>query len=462
MPEQKAIFYTFLSYLFLLPLFFLPYNFEIFEFNKTILTFTAAVIILAFWLIAAIRHQKIILKTSILTIPMLLFTFSQLVSTLTSVDKYLSIWGYYSRFHQSLLHSFAYLLLFHAYITWIPKKQTKKIIQVIIISTFLVSLYGFLQHFGIDANYWVQDVKNRVFSSLGQPNWLASWLILTTPLGFIYLNKHHQTTSYLYFILNTITLLFTKSKSGYLGFLIALLLLIIIPSLNRKKTSLSFSKTFLIPLIIFITASFFIWNPANLYLNSPALKNSRSNTAANTAKLHVSASQPLITSSSDIRKIVWAGAVKLWLLNPKNTLIGTGVETFAFTYYLTRPASHNLTSEWDFIYNKAHNEYLNFLATTGLFGLLTYFILIFFSYLVFIKKLTPMSLALLSGLSGYLVAIFFGFSITPTTVLLYLFPALAISLTTDHPPTLPHPSPPSVPLVYQKPAGYRPCLGYFP
>ena len=37
---------------------------------------------------------------------------------------------------------------------------------------------------------------------------------------------------------------------------------------------------------------------------------------------------------------------------------------------------HNLTSEWDFLYNKAHNEYLNYLATTGLFGLGSYLLFI--------------------------------------------------------------------------------------
>ena len=55
----------------------------------------------------------------------------------------------------------------------------------------------------------------------------------------------------------------------------------------------------------------------------------------------------------------------------KAYLIGTGTETFAFAFYRYRPAGHNLTAN-GILYNKAHNEYLNYLATTGLFGLASY------------------------------------------------------------------------------------------
>src|SRR5690606_34366285 len=61
------------------------------------------------------------------------------------------------------------------------------------------------------------------------------------------------------------------------------------------------------------------------------------------------------TDSGKIRQIVWQGAVDIWKANP---VFGSGVETFAYAYYLHRPADHNLTSEWDYLYNKAHNEYL--------------------------------------------------------------------------------------------------------
>jgi O-antigen ligase len=89
-----------------------------------------------------------------------------------------------------------------------------------------------------------------------------------------------------------------------------------------------------------------------------------------------------VTESFDIRKIVWEGAWKLALKYP---LFGTGVETFAYGYNLVRSSTHNLTSEWDYVYNKAHNEYFNYLATTGFVGLISYLILIIsFIFYVFL------------------------------------------------------------------------------
>ncbi|KKR48072.1 MAG: hypothetical protein UT85_C0043G0004 [Candidatus Levybacteria bacterium GW2011_GWA2_40_16] len=130
-----------------------------------------------------------------------------------------------------------------------------------------------------------------------------------------------------------------------------------------------------------------------------------------------------------------------------------GVETFAFAYYKYKPAGQNLTSEWNFLYNKAHNEYLNYLATTGLFGLGTYIIMIAVFLWVVLAKITnsfanfanklanvrekyePISpqnsifvLALVSSYMSILVTNFFGFSVVITNVYLFMIPAFVFVL----------------------------------
>jgi len=90
------------------------------------------------------------------------------------------------------------------------------------------------------------------------------------------------------------------------------------------------------------------------------------------------------SNSFDIRRVVWQGAVNLGLKNP---LFGTGVETFGYSYFIIRPATHNLLSEWEFLYNKAHNEYLNFFANSGFIGLITYLILIISTLISFFKSI---------------------------------------------------------------------------
>ena len=104
------------------------------------------------------------------------------------------------------------------------------------------------------------------------------------------------------------------------------------------------------------------------------------------------------------------------------------VKTFAYSYYQFRPASHNLTSEWDFLYNKAHNEYLNYLATTGMVGLGSYSIMIITFIIVILKKLKSnplLPLALLASYVSYLIYNFFLFSVVIIAIFFYLFPALA-------------------------------------
>jgi len=118
-----------------------------------------------------------------------------------------------------------------------------------------------------------------------------------------------------------------------------------------------------------------------------------------------------------IRQVVWQGAREL---GKKYPLFGSGVETFGYSYFTVRPALHNLLSEWEFLYNKAHNEYLNLLANTGFFGLGSYLLLI----LVSLWLLRPGPLFF--GYLSILVTNYFGFSVVPVALFFFLFPALAL------------------------------------
>jgi O-antigen ligase len=189
----------------------------------------------------------------------------------------------------------------------------------------------------------------------------------------------------------------------------------------KSKSSL---KKISIFILIFILLTLIINNPIKDYLfpqkqTSPSTINDQS-------------SKILITSSEDIRKIVWKGAINLWKQYP---IFGTGVETFAYSYYWTRPVEHNLTSEWDFLYNKAHNEYINYLATTGTVGFLTYCFFILVVLIQCLKKIKsePLSLVILASFSSILITNFAGFSVVTTSLFFFLLPALLL----DECPTCP-------------------------
>jgi tetratricopeptide (TPR) repeat protein len=97
-----------------------------------------------------------------------------------------------------------------------------------------------------------------------------------------------------------------------------------------------------------------------------------------------------------------------------------------------------MTSEWKFLYNKAHNEYLNYLATTGTVGIATYLLMIgsflFFSVQYLFKKRDKLSekdfliVAMLGGYGTILFTNFLGFSVVMINILFYLFPAFVFIL----------------------------------
>lgn len=464
-----------------------------------------------------ILEKKFIFKRTLLDIPLMLFLISQGISTVYSIDPHVSLFGYYSRFNGGLLSAICYSLLYWAYVSNMNYKNTLSSVFSLMPSAILVSLYGIAQHFGIDKDLWVQDVQNRIFSTLGQPNWLAAWIIALIPLTWslslsskiqipstTQIKKSNNQTykSFQIWNLNTwklfdywylvigilffIVLLFTKSRSGLLGFLIAdiifwLLLFIhrpttkhVIlseavesPKLSLRDFSRSNLKMFAICNLSFVICILAVgtpWSPSlfKLLSNSPQ-------PTTNKQSLSLRENQQLITNSGgtesgDIRKIVWQGALDIWKANP---ILGTGTETFGLSYYMYRPKAHNLTSEWDFLYNKAHNEYLNTAANTGTVGLMSYILLILFSLYQIINYqsssykqvkgsnnqevkqigifkfndsklfLDKQSLSLrdwnlkvgiLTGYISILITNFFGFSVVPVSLLFFLFPAIAVGL----------------------------------
>src|SRR3989338_7342265 len=179
---DKIIQYSFYLLFFLVPLILTPFNYELFEYNKMMAVYGLTMIILCAWVSKMILKGRLNLIRTPFDIPLFLFLVSQIISTLFSIDSHVSIWGYYSRFNGGLISIISYLVLFYAFVSNFPKEKISRLLKVILLSGLIVAAYGILERFGIDKDLWVQDVQNRVFSTLGQPNWLAAYLAVLIPL----------------------------------------------------------------------------------------------------------------------------------------------------------------------------------------------------------------------------------------------------------------------------------------
>ena len=500
--SNRTIRYAYYLLFFLTPLLLTPLNYELFEFNKMLFVYGISIIVGSAWMIRMTIEKRIIFRQTPLDIPIALFLIAHLISTINSIDPHISVWGYYGRYNGGLVSLISYLVLYYGLVSNLNDgKNNKPILNMLFLSLasgFLVSLYGIAQHFGIDAHIWVQDVQNRVFSTLGQPNWLAAYLTVLLPISFSMLlnyqvsNFNDQTNlkpkqerfenwkignwklfdnwSLVMGVLSIIfyiTLLFTKSRSGFFAFWISNTLfwigVFLINKVHQGRTTTKpFQLAFGINLaLIFVTTiigspfsqinNLFSFQKENVDYNQEALPDNTTDGSLNTG---YTVQNTNVTDSGDIRKLVWQGAIDAARARP---YFGWGVETFAWVFYRFKPIEHNLTSEWDFLYNKAHNEYLNYAATTGLVGLGSYllfigtsigwFLTIFKSQFSSFKhnneklkiqnwklfdnwnlKRGILSLGLFSGWLSLLITNFFGFSVVVTSLYFWLIPAVIVVL----------------------------------
>lgn len=387
---QKVIQILYLILFFLTPFIFSPFNSESFEIPKMYFIYAITLAIVLFHSINYFQKNTNLFNKHPLNFPISIFVISQILATIFSIDRYTSFFGFYSRLNGGLLSLLTFFSLFIILQNYLDAKFIKKIITFTLISGTTIALYGILQKFGIDKQYWPNnDVTSRVFSTLGQPNWLAAYLCILIPLVF-FLNP---VSSYLLLVTFSVCLLFTKSKSGIIATVISIIIYIFLKKILSKKIIIIFSC-----FLLLVTSYYFV-NTRNSQLVTDNSIN--------------------ITSSADIRKLTWNGAIDV---AKKYPFLGTGPETFAFSYYWVRPASHNTTSEWEFLYNKVHNEYLNYLATSGIIGLFAYLFFIY-SSIKFIYQ--NKQFELLVAFISILITSFAGFNVVITSLFLFILPLLS-------------------------------------
>lgn len=488
---QRLLLGSFYTLFLFLPLIFTGDTSELFEFNKMWFTFAVTVIIAAAWFGKMIFEKRITLQRTPLDIPILLFLLSQIIATIFSLDTHISFWGYYSRFNGGLLSTITYIFLYYAFVSNINRRHSIRLLQVSLVSGLLAAFWALPSHFGYDPTCYVfrgtLDVscwtdafqpKIRIFGTLGQPDWLAAHLAILIPVAMAFgihalaklrskynvlsvwylVSKREGLAFFYYLILSVlfyIDLLYTRARSGVISIWIALFFFFaIILWQERKKIKQAFIPNAFY-FILFIGATFFIGTSISQLdkFTFPSLTAPKAQTTAVKAPQAKPAATPQAgeiggTDSGTIRLFVWRGALDAWMHYP---IFGTGVETFAFAYYKFRPAGHNMTSEWDYLYNKAHNEYLNYLTTTGLFGLLTYLGIITYFLFLSLKQATKvftqhtsqkdtawyaskdhvtqiLTIGLLAGYLSILVSNFFGFSVVTVNLYLFITPAFVFSL----------------------------------
>ena len=371
------------------------------------------------------KHRTIIpaKKDSIVELLLLLFLFLVELSTAISKYTYTSVHGSLDR-GEGLITFFAYISVFLFSYRLIDVKKLNKVISGMVIVSILVSIYGILQHYSLDFLPRNSAMRNYTgtYTFFDNPNFFGSYLVIALLLAItLYITSNNNKSTSLYFItscLNFIALIFSNTRSGYVGVFCGVIFLTIFVIYKRKflwkKWSLLFITLGLLLLVINITEKGHYFNRiSSVVSESYSVASNQSTGYEGSSRFFIwKESLPLV------KEYFW---------------IGSGPDTFEFIFPATPEELQYFLGSPTIKVDKAHNEYLQIAITLGTPALLTY---LFSLFVVFRKLLQAVKKAtgkeqiiifgLISTIIGYLIQAFFNISTVPVAPLFWS--VLGISL----------------------------------
>lgn len=420
---DRALEVIWLAIIFFIPLYFDRNLYNVFEIPKNILFQGLVEILLFVYIIKLILQVRpaieVIKKRIKYFIPAIIFIIVLGISTLLSQVQWFSFWGSWERRMGYLAWLHFFVFGFILFLELKHKKQIYRILFTMAFSSVFVVLYGFIQALGFDPFSWTEDpfkVK-RIFSSVGQANFLGSWLLLVIPIALYGIFKKHaaiKVFSGILLVLLIYALILTKSRGAWVG-LIALIGFISTLYLWRLKKVLV-----VIPLVCFIALVSFI-----VFLNSVDIDK----TKWRTPFLNRITTFADLEQAGNYRLMHWRASLDL--IGQKPVIgYGLGAQRFHFPkYYQPEFAIYEKPN----IYlDYAHNDILDILLAAGFIGLLGYLFLIgsvFFKGLKYFfrkEKNSILVFLLLSGLFAYLISILFSFHVMSTLVYFWVFIVLVV------------------------------------
>jgi O-antigen ligase len=161
---------------------------------------------------------------SVATIVLAVYLILTAAATVHSADSIQSLIGERLQY-QGLLATLAYVVAFvAARAVLVTEHRIRALALAVVVAATIASLYGLAQQVGLDPIWHVLD-RGRIFSTLGQANALAAYLVLALPLAVavgLASNGPRRLALLAAAVLIAIAIAFTLSRGGYLGALVAM------------------------------------------------------------------------------------------------------------------------------------------------------------------------------------------------------------------------------------------------
>lgn len=258
------------------PLFFNIYTARTFEPDKITLMRSIVTVMVLAWLIKLLeeggrlgagegrrppwRQRLGQFLRSPMALPVAFIVLAYIISTLFSISPQVSLWGSYQRL-QGTYTFVSYVIIFALMaLNMRRREQVERFVNIVILASVPVGLYGIVQRYGLDPLPWAGNVTSRVASNMGNSIFVASYLIMIVPLTVSRLVESmtaiineekaswgHTILSAVYiFVLavQVLTILFSQSRGPLLGLLggfalMGLLVLMVLRHRDADRSRLS-------------------------------------------------------------------------------------------------------------------------------------------------------------------------------------------------------------------------------
>ncbi len=408
--------------LFVTPLVFYPWV-TTFTMTKETAAELLLLVIAALWVIwLASGKRRLSLRTP-LTVPIIALAGAILLSLINTKSFFdsaqgLALWG-------------SYILAYFIVISVVESSRWIKILLgAALLAGFVAATYCIFQFYGVDFPFWIKlGGRGRLFSTFGNPNYLAGYLIGCLPLAFV-----------------LFTALRRRWKKATLGATIAILYTAVLMTYTRASwAGLLASGLFtLVLLFLFLGRGFFRKNRywlAGLALILLAITVVYSvpnpiNWPGRSVFGRAASSFDFQQSSLQSRFLIWLSTIEVAKQQP---IIGSGIGTLGVNYpeaqgeVLAQARYRHFIPQANKSIN-AHNDLLHMWAETGILGLLcAAWIIIAFYTDAFrsLKRASSEQKTLLVGFMGGALAILghsvfsFPFHVIQNGLLFWLFLGLS-------------------------------------
>ncbi len=399
---------------------FVPSGARVFEVQK-IFFFRGVVFVLLFLQITIFvwqKTKKIFLESKFQTtiFYFLIFWFlSSIVSVFLSYSPQISFFGEYYR-KGGFLEVFTIWIYFFIGIDVFRENFERNKISLIYSLWgifFLANTYGIFQKIGFDPFPWAENgFDGRVFSFFGQPNFFGDFLAVLLPIFVILIfeikNLDEKLLIGFSIFLGTINLIFTLSRSAWIGFSISTFIILPIYFFMKKM-----KKSFFITLatIFFGLISLFV------LILSPEIKADNETTKILNRVQNIFQTK---AGSGGIRIENWK---KIFETAKEKPIFGWGKDTMIIvSRFNFADSSLKFTNDVEYP-DRAHNIYLDYFYTEGIFGLFSFFALLSFSTFFSLKKFLETKdkdyIIIFGILISYSVRGFFSFDTQPINLIFW-------------------------------------------